>query len=147
MRLMMVGVWLLAQAAPGNRVALDDFEKAPQGWTFVGGEEFPGAKGSLVLDSAVAHGGKSSYRLSADFSGGGAYVGTWRTLDVLKGADFTEIRFWAKAEGANRLGVRLIDSSDQCHQGAVALTASKDWQEVVIKVRDIVGGEHWGGAN
>jgi len=147
MRLITLAVWLLAQAAPGNRVALDDFEKAPQGWTYVGGEEFPGAKGSLALDPAVAHGGSRSYRLSADFSGGGAYVGTWRTLDQLKGQDFTEIRFWAKIEGTNRIGVRLIDSTDQCHQGAVILTASKEWQEVVLKVRDIVGGEHWGGAN
>src|SRR5688500_179520 len=99
MNLMIAAMWLLGQAAGGNRVALDDFEKAPQGWSFVGGEEFPGAKGSLVLDSAVAHGGTRSYRLSADFTGGGAYVGTWRTLDVLQGQDFTEIRFWAKAEG------------------------------------------------
>src|SRR6185436_8760388 len=121
--------------------------KAPQGWNYVGGEEFPGAKGSLALDPAAAHGGSRSYRLSADFSGGGAYVGTWRTLDALKGQDFTEIRFWARIEGTNRIGVRLIDSTDQCHQGAVLLTASKEWQEVVIKVRDIVGGEHWGGAN
>ena len=87
----------------GRPDKLDDFEKAPQGWSFVGGEEFPGAKGSLVLDPAAAHGGSRSYRLSADFTGGGAYVGTWRALE---GRDFSEIRLWARAEGATRLGVR-----------------------------------------
>src|SRR5579864_1840660 len=52
-----------------TRLPLDDFEREPQGWKYIGGEEFPGAKGSLALDGGVAHGGKSSYRLEADFCG------------------------------------------------------------------------------
>jgi len=62
-------------AAAESRVSLDDFEADPQGWKFIGGQEFPGAKGSLERDTGTAHGGKGSYRLQADFSGGGAYVG------------------------------------------------------------------------
>jgi len=134
-----------AQGAP--RLPLDDFEKAPEGWKYVGGEEFPGAKGALNLDAAVAHGGRSSYRLDADFGGGGAYVGSWRDLASLKGKDVSELRFWGKADGISRLGVRLLDGSGQIHQGAVELKASPDWQEVVLRIASIAGGEHWGGAN
>jgi len=130
---------LLAQG-----VALDGFETAPEGWGYIGGEEFPGAKGSLSLDAAVAHGGKRSYRLSADFTGGGAYVGTWRDL---KGQQIQEIRFWARAEGITRLGIRLADSTEQCHQSSVALKPGSDWQRVTLRIRELVGGEHWGGAN
>lgn len=35
---------------------LEDFEAAPQGWNYVSGHQFPGAKGSLVRDPSVAHG-------------------------------------------------------------------------------------------
>jgi len=133
------------QGAP--RLPLDDFEKAPAGWKYVGGEEFPGAKGGLALDGAVAHGGRQSYRLEADFGGGGAYVGCWRDLASLKGRDVKDLRFWAKADGVAALGVRLVDSSDQLHQSAVTLAASPDWQEVVLPIASLAGGEHWGGAN
>ena len=46
MHIAMIGLWLLAQAAPGNRVLVDGFENNAPGWKYVGGEEFPGAKGS-----------------------------------------------------------------------------------------------------
>src|SRR4029453_16743345 len=96
------------------------------------------------IDSAVSHSGKRSYRLSADFTGGGAYVGTWRDLQAQQ---IQEIRFWAKAEGITRLGIRLADSSEQCHQSSVELKPGADWQLVTLKIRELVGGEHWGGAN
>jgi hypothetical protein len=133
------------QSAP--RLPLDDFEKPPEGWKYVGGEEFPGAKGGLALDAAVARGGKSSYRLDADFGGGGAYVGAWRDLASLKGKDVRELRFWAKSSGISTLGVRLLDASDQIHQSAVTLASSGDWQEVILGIKGLAGGEHWGGAN
>jgi hypothetical protein len=59
---------------------LDGFEAAPQGWSYVGGQEFPGAKGSLARDVSVAHGGSASYRLQADFTGGGAYADVRRSF-------------------------------------------------------------------
>ena len=138
----------LAGAAETERVALDDFESAPQGWKYVGGEEFPGAKGSLELDPAVAHGGKTSYRLQADFSGGGAYVGVWRDLGSLAVKDEAEIRLWVKADHVASIGVRFNDATGQCHQQkGVKLAATADWQELVLKPAEIAGGEHWGGAN
>lgn len=148
-----VGLAIFAQGAraqgDGARILVDDFEKDPPTWAYVGGEEFPGAKGSLTMDTAAPHGGKRSARLSADFSGGGAYVGTWRDLGSLKGQEFKEIRLWVKATNVTSIGVRLIDSTDQCHQSRVALPASSAgaWQELVLRVRDLVGGEHWSGAN
>ena len=49
----------------------------------------------------------------------------------------------------DRLGVRIVDDTGQCHQKSVDLPAGAEdgWREVVLKVRDLVGGEHWGGAN
>src|SRR5205085_3412836 len=58
-----------------------------------------------------------------------------------------EFRLWVKSSGVTRLGVRLADASDQCHQSSVALKPTEDWQELVLNIRDLVGGEHWGGAN
>ncbi len=37
--------------AGASKILLDDFEGEPQGWTYVGGWEFPGAKGELVIDN------------------------------------------------------------------------------------------------
>jgi hypothetical protein len=131
-----------------SKLVLDDFESDPEGWTYIPGWEFPGAKGGLALDASIAHGGKRSYQLQADLTGG-AYVGTWRDLASLGGRDFKEIRLWVRADNVTRIGVRISDSSDQCHQknGGVPLAATTDWQEIVLNVSDLVGGEHWGGAN
>lgn len=130
-----------------SRLVLDDSESDPKGWDYIPGWEFPGAKGSLAIDTGTAHGGKRSYKLQADLTGG-AYVGVWRDLASLKGRDCTEIRLWIKAVNVTKIGVRINDSSDQCHQkNGVPLAATKDWQEIVLKVSDLVGGEHWGGAN
>jgi hypothetical protein len=95
-----VFVWLLVlplttyakPQADVKPLLLDDFETAPKDWKYIDGREFPGAKGSLTLDAADAHGGKRSYKLEADFSGGGAYVGVWRDLASLKGRDVNELR-------------------------------------------------------
>ncbi len=127
---------------------MDDFETEPKGWTYIDGREFPGAKGSLTLDAAEAHGGKRSYKLQADFAGGGAYVGVWRDLASLQGRDVNALRLWVKAVNVTSLGVRINDDTDQCHQTkGVKLAATADWQQVVLKISDLVGGEHWGGAN
>ncbi len=134
--------------APGVTLRLDDFEGETKGWKFVGGEEFPGAKGVLVRDAGSAHGGKGSYRLDADFRGGGAYVGSWKDLPTGL-PDVVQFRLWVRARGLGRLGVRVVDDSGQCHQASVALPAGSGdgWRELVLNVRDLVGGEHWSGAN
>ena len=138
-----------AQGRPGSspRVLLDDFEEGKGGFGWVGGWEFPGAKGSLSIDSSVGRDSKASCKIDADFSGGGAYVGTWRDLTRLSNHNFKEIRFWIKAPNLTALGVRLADSSDQIHQRGIPVTPSPDWQEIVLKPAQMAGGEHWGGAN
>jgi hypothetical protein len=129
------------------KIMIADFESDPLGWTFNLGWEFPGAKGSLTLDGTDAHGGKRSYRLDADLTGGGAYVGTWCDLKSLKDRDLQELRLWVKTSTVNNIGVRVSDSTGQCHQAKLTLSPSKDWQELVLKFEALVGREHWSGAN
>jgi hypothetical protein len=130
--------------ADAKPLLLDDFETEPKGWTYIDGREFPGAKGSLALDAADAHGGKRSYKLQADFSGGGAYVGLWRDLASLKGRDVRELRLWVKAVNVTSIGVRLSDNTDQIFQkNGVKLAATPRPRYVLalryIKVRGISG--------
>jgi hypothetical protein len=136
-------------APPGTvQVLVDDFERDPVGWAWVGGWEFPGAKGAANREAAgVAHSGTHSYRLDYDFTGGGAYVGVWKTLEALKVPDVKEFHIWVKTDSVTSLGVRLGDGSDQTHQSSVRLLKTPEWQEVVIKVAEASVGEHWGGAN
>jgi hypothetical protein len=137
-----------ALAEQESSISLDDFEAAPQDWEYVGGWEFPGAKGSLEWDEAVAHKGKGSLRLDADFSKGGAYVGIWKVLTDFKGQYLKEIRLWVKSRGVVNIGVRILDDTDQCHQKKrIPMAKTDKWQEVVLRVSDLVGEESWGGAN
>ncbi len=135
-----------AQDRPGMsaRLLLDDFDKEPTGWKYIGGQEFPGATGSLTFDPNTAHEGKGSYHLLGDFTGGGGYVGTWRDLPA---RDLKELRVWIKATNLKAIMVRIVDGGDQCHQRDLPLTPSPDWQEVVLKFTTFAGGNHWGGAN
>jgi hypothetical protein len=135
--------------SPPVKVSIETIEKDPANWGYVGGWEFPGAKGSFGPDATVSHGGSRSYKLSADFTGGGAYVGTWCDTQGMKERDFRELRVWLKTGTVANVGIRLADSTDQIHQknGGIALKPTTDWQELVIRVSDVVGGEHWGGAN
>jgi hypothetical protein len=137
---------LWAQDRPGlsARILLDDFDKEPQGWKYIGGQEFPGATGSLTFDPTTAHEGKGSFHLHGDFTGGGAYVGTWRDLPA---RDLTELRLWVKVTNLKAIMVRIVDGSDQCHQRDIPITPSPDWQEFVLKFTSVAGGNHWGGAN
>jgi len=139
-----VPIW--AQDRPGMsaRLLLDDFDKEPSGWKYIGGQEFPGATGSLTFDPGAAHEGKGSYHLLGDFTGGGAYVGTWRDLPA---RDLKELRIWVKAVNLKAIMVRIVDGSDQCHQRDMPITPSPDWQEFVLTFTSVAGGNHWGGAN
>jgi hypothetical protein len=133
-----------------DKIILDilDDKNTTQGWEYVGGWEFPGAKGSLEWDAAVAHKGKGSLRLDADFSKGGAYVGLWKKIADLKSRDINEIHLWVKSMGVVNIGVRILDDTDQCHQKKhIPLKKTDKWQEVVLRVSDLVGEESWGGAN
>jgi len=141
------GSWAWAADAP-RAVLVDDFEAGAPAWKFVGGEEFPGAKGALDRDIALGHNSTTSMRLSADFTGGGAYVGAWKDLPDLGGGFLTAIRFWVKSDGVSQIGIRLGDKSGQCHQAArVKVELDNQWHELVLPLAELVGGEHWGGAN
>ncbi|UCG47505.1 MAG: glycoside hydrolase family 16 protein [Phycisphaerales bacterium] len=142
---------LCAEPAPAGQessISLDDFEAAPQGWGYVGGWEFPGAKGSLEWEKTAAHSGKGCLRLDADFSNGGAYVGLWKKLPELGDRDVKEIRLWVNSKGVVNIGVRILDDTGQCHQKKRILLAKTDkWQQVILRISDLVGEESWGGAN
>lgn len=137
--------WVVARPGSAPRILLDHFPQDIQGWGFHPGTEFPGAKGSQSHDGAVGRDGKGSLKVVADFSGGGAYVSTGRNLPP--GCNPREVRFWIKSDTLVAMGVRIGDSSDQCHQSPLALKGTKDWQEVVLNFEKLVGREHWGGAN
>jgi hypothetical protein len=137
-----VPVW--AQDRPGvsARLLLDDFDKEPSGWKYIGGQEIPGAQGSLTMDKTTGHEGKGSYHLVGDFSGGGGYVGTWKDLPP---RNLTELRIWLKAPNVRMIMARLVDGTDQCHQRHILLTPSDDWQEVVLKFAGVQDQDRWGG--
>jgi hypothetical protein len=141
-----VPAWFASKAGGIPRLLLDDFDHGVAGWNFHNGAEFnPPAKGGIVHDPTVGHDQKGSLKFSLDVTGGGAYVSTGRWLPG--GTDAREVRFWLKSDSAVQLGIRVGDSSDQCLQKAVMLTATRDWQEVVLSFEKFNGVEHWGGAN
>ncbi|WP_237742587.1 sugar-binding protein [Actinopolymorpha alba] len=134
------------QAARAADIAtlIGGFEAADEAWTLGLGGEFPGAKGSFSRDSADAKSGSFSGLLHGDFSGGGNYVQTSRVMNV----DLHELRLWVRTSDANRVGLRLTDSTGQVHQQRIALAGGGDWQQVVVT--NFTGGEgygHYGGAN
>lgn len=136
--------WAVDRPGVSARIVLDDFEKEPSGWKYIGGQEFPGAVGSLAYDTSTAHEGKGSYRLIGDFAGGGGYVGTWRDLPA---RDFKELRIWIKAVNLKVVMVRMVDATDQCHQRDIPISPLPDWQELVLTFPSVAGAQHWGGAN
>jgi hypothetical protein len=139
--------WASDRAGNSVRILIDDFETTGGTWVWVGGWEFPGAKGSYSLDPGTGHDSKASGKIIADFTGGGAYVGIWRDLTKFSNRNFKEIRFWVKTPSVKSIGIRVADSSDQIHQRHYNLKATADWQEFVLKPGGLGKGEHWGGAN
>ena len=135
-----------AWAAAPVAMPIDDFEGELKGWKFIGGEEFPGAKGSMERDATLARGGAGAVRLDGDFRGGGAYVGLWRDLEGLDLPDVERFRMAVKVRGVREIGVRLVDATGQCFQSKVPAPAGADagWRELTLHVPDLVRGEHWG---
>jgi hypothetical protein len=59
-----------------------------------------------------------------------------------------ELRFWLKSEKVSKIGLRIVDGSDQCHQKKnIPINADGEWHELVLRIPDLVGEEHWGGEN
>jgi len=152
---------LIAVAASvclADEAALIDAKNPKGGWGFYNGAEFPGAKGSLEAAADVEAQRRPALKLSADFTGGGNYVGMGK--DAGK-SEVDAISFWVKApKGADGVTMRLIDGTGQCHQLPVRIAPSGEWQRIVFPVLryfenagtsaavDFVGRyEKWGGAN
>ncbi len=57
-----------------STVRLDEIVEGTHDWRFSRGEEFKGAKGSLEIADKGGPDGQPCFRLSGDFTGGGAYV-------------------------------------------------------------------------
>ncbi len=153
MRLTLVFCWTLFGGlgsfawARGAMPLLDDFESEPTRWRCVGGEEFPGARGALERDNEQCGEGQWSLRLSADFAEGGAYVGAWREMGDVEAPWLTGIRLSVRSRNVTEIGVRLSDSTGQCHQAkGVGVQADGAWREVELRLADLVGSESWGGA-
>ncbi|HMP76988.1 MAG TPA: sugar-binding protein [Kiritimatiellia bacterium] len=138
-----------APAAPAGmaaNVALDEFLREGEvDWEFGQGSDFKGKQGALAM---VTEDGAPAYRVEADFNPGGAYVVIKKSLRHLGVQDTTAFRFRMKSAGARVFNVRLTDSTGQAHQRKRRpLPADGGWHEVVIRPDEIVGVEHWGGAN
>ncbi len=132
----------------GLLVKLDDFANDPAEWKFFNGQEFPGATGSLTVvgDAPGVEGG--ALKLVGDFTGGGAYVAVTKALAMPGGHDLACIRLRYKTANVQNVTVRFGDGGGQIHQRKnVALVADGQWHDLALHVSDIVGGEHWGGAN
>ncbi len=117
-------------------------------WRFDNGQEFRGAKGSLTLVKDLPKPGQACLKLVGDFSKGGRYVETIKDLKPLEITDLAGLHLRIKSSGAKSISLRLGDGTGQCHQAAgVKFPNDGQWHELALKVSQIVGGEHWGGAN
>jgi len=74
-------------------------------WNFAKGEEYPGAEGSVEPGAD----GKTMV-INYNFSGGGQYVATGKTVDPA--GELSGVEVTASGPGGN-LGVTLIDDTDQ----------------------------------
>jgi hypothetical protein len=119
-------------------VALSDDGAA--GWNFTNGPEFKGAKGSLEPAG-------DGFKLSGDFSGGGAYVAAVKHLTAFEFKETTAIRLKYKTANSSSIRVQLVDGTGQTHQKRIKISADDQWNDLVIDPNKVAGGEHWGGRN
>ncbi|PQO25200.1 hypothetical protein C5Y96_25170 [Blastopirellula marina] len=143
---------MLLPTAPKVEIAksirLDDVGEEGTGtWQYNNGNEFPGAKGSLVIIEGPRS-DEHALRLSADFSAGGRYVGVRSSFAQLDVKQSKSIELQVRSDEVKEFSLRLVDSSDQTHQRhGIAMVADGQWHAMTIDPVQIAGGEHWGGAN
>lgn len=121
------------------RTKVDVFTNHP--WNFSSGSEFPGASGSFKV---VEEEGKKAGLLSFDFTKGGLYVSATSSIEIPSGQE--ELRFRVKSRDWQRIMIRLIDSTGQCHQYEVPYADEGDWQLLRINLQS-QAGLSFGGAN
>ncbi|MBN2475674.1 MAG: hypothetical protein JXB62_13765 [Pirellulales bacterium] len=158
---LLVSAWMvltLAATPPAQQpLSLIDVDKAAGGWEFGNGPEFPGARGKLQT-AAERFRDQPVLRLEGDFAAGGKYV---QASIALPEVEVEAISFWVNVPaGSTQLPIRLIDSSDQCHQIRLKLNDRGGWQQVRLPVEEYfrkmgtpsaldiaTAYEKWGGAN
>lgn len=138
-------------------VSLVNSDNPTGGWRFGDGPEFPGAQGEMKqVDEKFRD--QPVLLLRGDFAEGGNYVQAETTLPEIP---LDALSFWIRIPaGSNSVPIRLVDSSDQCHQIKLKLNDRGEWQLVTIPVEDFFGKmgtaaaldiatqyEKWGGAN
>ncbi len=129
----------------GADVVIGGFEGTSEGWAFTNGPEFPGATGSFQRNGEFVMGGTLAGVLSGDFTAGGNYVQISRPVPNLA---LRKLTFWVRATTAQRVGLRVTDSTGQTHQQILTFTGSGAWQEIVVSDFDSGSGYlHFGGAN
>lgn len=117
-------------------------------WESSNGSEFPGAKVSFDVTHDGPAAGTRALRLSADFTGGGAYCCAGRMLPDLDVADVNAIVMQTCTDNVKTISVRLVDGTGQTHQAkGITVTSDGRWHELRLKPTALAGGEHWGGAN
>ncbi|HOK55948.1 MAG TPA: sugar-binding protein [bacterium] len=127
-------------------IPLDDLLKLGQkDWDLFLGTEFKGAKGNLDI---VRDGEEYCLKLAADFTEGGAYIDTGKSLGFLNVDAIKSISLKLKSDNVKSFGIRIIDSSGQVLQKkGFKFTPDNKWHDVVINIDDFNGAEHWSGAN
>jgi len=159
-RALVTGLFLVAAQVSLLRaqesVSLLDEKDPTKGWTFNNGQEFPGATGGISVDKEVGRNGKPSLKLTGDFTKGGVYVDAGKKFDPV---DIRELSLWLRNPENERLTLRIIDATGQCHQIALKTDKSDEWQNVVLPlerfftrrgqadaVQNVAKYESWGGA-
>ncbi|MCY3024201.1 MAG: hypothetical protein NTW87_34935 [Planctomycetota bacterium] len=113
-----------------STVSLIAPDKPQGGWSFGNGPEFPGATGTLSVETDAD---KPVLVLHGDFTKGGNYVQAGRDLP---GVAFDKLSFRLKAAGANRVTMRIVDASKQCHQIDLRLDGGDAWQAMEFPIAE-----------
>jgi hypothetical protein len=129
-----------APTAPRKETDLELFEEGTS-WTFLSGDEFPGAKGSFELgQDKETRVGKLSY----DFTGGGNYVAASTQVRIPENT--SELRFKVQGKEPLTILVRLTDESGQVHQWNLPYTQAGQWATLRVPLRS-PAAIHWEGKN
>ncbi|GFZ91875.1 hypothetical protein GCM10008018_42740 [Paenibacillus marchantiophytorum] len=131
-------------------VAIGSFASEDEGWNLYRGDEVPGAAGEFTLDSTIYKSDGHSGKLVGDFNGGGSYVSMNRFLPRrnVPTMDMKKLSFWTKTDDLTAIRLRLTDSTGQVHEQRIDLSATSDWQQVIVT--QFNGGKEYGhffGAN
>jgi hypothetical protein len=122
----------------------DTLEFCGKRWSFNVGKEYPGAKGTLALQSGEGPKGQAAILLEGAFGNGGRYVAMESNLPEKTAVKV--VRFKVKTTNLTHLIFRFTDGSGQIHQCKVALKDIDGWQDVSVNIKNCKRLSAWGGA-